>query len=73
MSNLRTQGHWEAEDYKQRVTTKEWREILLDGDDRMIFHGRVRQLVGKKLGAGVVEISKASLEDTTETRESQKS
>ncbi len=40
----------------QRMTTTEWRQILLEEKDTIIVRGRVRQLVAKSLGAGVVEI-----------------
>ena len=50
--------HWVHEDYKQRITDKSWRELLLNDDDKVIFHGRVTQLNAKKLGYGVVEVSK---------------
>lgn len=54
--------HWTFEDYKQRMVTKDWKALLLNDDDKMIFAGRLRQLVGKNLGAGVWEISKAPSE-----------
>ncbi len=65
MDNIKelNDNHWILEDYKQRVTTKEWKEMLLNDRDHMIFCGHLRRIVGKKLGAGVVEISKAPLEN----------
>lgn len=56
---LRHNCHWTFEDYKQRMTTKEWKSILLSGNDSIIFHGRLRKLKSKNLGHGVVEIYKA--------------
>jgi hypothetical protein len=50
--------HWQFEDYRQRITAKDWKALLLNDDDQIIFHGRMRPLVGKSLGFGVVEISK---------------
>lgn len=50
------------ESYKERITVSQWREILLDERDTMIFKGTVRQLVAKNLGYGVVEVSKAPLD-----------
>ena len=50
--------HWDFEDYKQRITTKEWKQLLLNDEDVLIFKGRVTKLVAKNLGHGVVEISK---------------
>ena len=41
------------------MTSKEWKQILLDEDDKMIYRGRLTQLKSKNLGSGVVEISKA--------------
>jgi len=50
--------HWEFRDYKQRITTKQWKELLLDDNDSVIFRGQVTKLKGKNLGYGVVEITK---------------
>jgi len=57
----RDNEHWVREDYRQRMTSKEWKKLLLDKEDRLIFHGRVRQLKAKSLGAGVFEIYKEPL------------
>jgi len=51
-------NHWIREDFKQRITTKEWKQLLLHNDDNIIFEGLLRQLKAKKLGYGVVEVSK---------------
>ena len=51
-------NHWRLEDYRQRMTDGDWREILLEGKDRLTYHGYIRQLAAKKLGSGVVEIYK---------------
>jgi hypothetical protein len=59
--DLRNQGHWQFEDYHQRITTKQWKELLLNDQDKLIFKGRLRQLKAKNLGAGVIEISKEPL------------
>ena len=59
----RNDNHWRLETYRQRMSKKQWREILLAGEDTMIFHGRLRQLKAKDLGVGVVEIYKESLYD----------
>ena len=50
--------HWSFENYKQRIKSGEWKQLLLNDDDKLIFQGRVRQLGAKKLGYGVVEIFK---------------
>lgn len=42
-----------AADYtRQRMTTAEWRAILLDEKDKIIRNGDLRRLVAKRLGAG---------------------
>jgi len=50
--------HWIFEDYKQRITTKQWKKLLLNDDDSVIFNSRVTPLIGKSLGSGVVEVRK---------------
>jgi len=50
--------HWRRSDYKQRITAKHWRELLLNNDDHLIYNGHVTKLIGKNLGFGVVEVSK---------------
>ena len=58
---MRDSGHWQTEDYKQRMSIKEWKKILLEANDKVIFGGRLRQLKAKKLGYGILEIYKESL------------
>ena len=36
MSDERSINHWTDLGYKQRITIKQWRKILLDGDDTFI-------------------------------------
>jgi hypothetical protein len=60
----RSNNHWNMETYRQRMTTKEWKQVLLNEGDRIIFQGRLRQLKAKRLGAGVVEIYKEPLKET---------
>jgi len=55
-------NHWSTESFTERMTTKQWREHLLREDDKIVFKGRCRRLVGKPLGCGVIEVSKAPLE-----------
>ena len=50
--------HWKFDDYRQRIKAKDWKALLLNNDDQIIFHGRVTPLVGKNLGCGVYEITK---------------
>lgn len=51
-------NHWSQENYRQRMTIKEWRDILLAGRDAIIIRGHVRRLKADHVGAGVVEIYK---------------
>jgi len=54
-------NHWRMEHFSERMTTQEWKEHLLREDDKIIFEGRCRTLVAKKIGCGVVEVSKEEL------------
>jgi len=60
--------HWVYPDYRQRLTTRLWKELLLNDDDKIIFRGRVTGLVCKKLGYGVVEITKRKEKYGSNTR-----
>ena len=62
-------GHWAFENYVQRITTKQWRELLLVKDDYSICKGTIRQLVGVNLGCGVIEISKEPIKPVKEERD----
>ena len=59
----RDDAHWQFEDHRQRVTTKQWRLLLLHNLDKLTFNGHLRQLKAKSLGAGVYEIYKEPLTD----------
>lgn len=50
--------HWIYKDYRQRIESKDWKALLMNDDDRIIFKGTVRKLIGKNLGYGVVEVYK---------------
>ena len=63
MDDIRNINHWTLEHYTQRITSKEWKQLLLNDEDKLISKGRLRQLKAKKLGVGVVEIYKEALED----------
>lgn len=54
-------NHWTVEDYKQRMAKKEWEEILLNYDDKIIVKGNLRQLAVRKLSSNVVEVYKKPL------------
>lgn len=51
-------NHWRIPGYRQRMTTKDWKQILLREDDTIVFRGKIVDLKAKKLGYGVVEVSK---------------
>ena len=57
--------HWRFQDYKQRIPARAWRRLLLNDDDKIIFKGRVVKLLVKRLGFGVVEVSKEIISDDT--------
>lgn len=44
--------------YTQRMTTQQWKKILLDNEDYVFYKGHKIPLKGKRLGTGVIEISK---------------
>ena len=53
--------HWLSEDFRERMTAKQWSKMLLERQDTVSFEGKVRRLKAKKLGFGVVEIYKEPL------------
>ena len=55
-------NHWTMEKYVERMSAKQWRGVLLNGQDTLIVGGNLRQLVAKNLGYGVVEVSKEPYE-----------
>ena len=55
--------HWIVEDYRQRITAKQWREMLLNETDHIVYRGCIRQLKADNLGYGVVEIYKEPLSE----------
>ncbi len=57
--------HWNLAEYRQRVTVKEWREILLAEMDTIVFRGAIVKLVGKRVGPGVYEIYKEKEQSET--------
>ena len=59
----RDEQHWKFPDYKQRMTQKEWKKLLIRGDDSIIFQGRVTPLKAKNLGCGVYEVSKGARDE----------
>ena len=61
MKKTISNNHWSTENFKERMTKKEWQEILLSYKDHIIVAGCCRQVVAKNIGAGVVEVSKKPL------------
>ena len=55
--------HWTIECATQRMTVQSWKKILLAGDDRIWVAGRSRRLVAKRMGFGIVEVSKEPLKE----------
>lgn len=58
MTNALNEAHWTDANYKQRMTTKDWKQILLDNKDQITYCGFLTKLKAKNLGCGVVEVSK---------------
>ena len=57
-SEILDEQHYYRMDYKQRITTQDWKLLLLNDDDNLICNGRFYELKGKYLGAGIYEIRK---------------
>ena len=53
-----SRNHWGLETYTQRMSAKEWREILLAEQDTVVFKGQVYKLIAKNIGYGLVDVSK---------------
>ena len=52
-------NHWNVAGYRQRMTTKQWKKILLNKDDELLFaDGEAYSLKAKRLGYGIVEVYK---------------
>ena len=59
----RENAHWTTENHRQRMTSKQWRKLLLKYEDDIIVRGRVRKLTAKKLFGDIVEVFKEPLKD----------
>jgi hypothetical protein len=55
-----------TEEYRERMTARRWRQILLNEDEHVVLGGRVRKMVARDLGFGVVEVSMVPLETDAE-------
>jgi len=58
MKEVRSLNHWAIETFTQRITSKQWKAILLEEQDVIIVMGRLRHLKARNLGSGIVEIYK---------------
>jgi len=55
-------NHWILEDYVQRMPVCDWKKLLMQGQDRIIFYGRMRTLKAKNVGYGIVDVYKSKEE-----------
>lgn len=56
MASILNDNHWRNPQYRQRITRKELKQILLDNDDCPFIAGRQCTMKKKYLGAGIYEI-----------------
>ena len=54
-------NHCTMENFTERMTTAQWKAVLLAEVDKIFCKGHLRRLVAKRLGAGVVEVGKAPM------------
>jgi hypothetical protein len=52
-----------GERYTQRMTTQNWKQVLLNDRDRVIYAGIIRQLRAVPLGYGVVLIKMEEIKE----------
>jgi len=52
------ENHYLMQNFRERMPSKQWRQMLLNREDRIIYRGRIVPLKAKKFGYGVVEIFK---------------
>jgi hypothetical protein len=50
--------HWSDKNHVQRMSVEDWKTVLLNNQDTMIFRGNIVKLVAYGIGYGVVEIRK---------------
>jgi len=51
-------GHWVFREYKQRMSTSQWRQLLLEERDTILYRGDLVRLKGVRVGPGVYEVFK---------------
>lgn len=61
--SILSDNHWTMKYYKQRMKVADWKNLLLNDDDKIIYRGHLTRLIGKKLGYGVVEVSKQACDE----------
>lgn len=49
-------NHWKIKCFKQRITAKELKRLLLDKEDKVMINGRILNFKKRNLGAGIYEI-----------------
>lgn len=55
-SDIRNKAHWAMPSYRQRITSKELKSILLNHQDTIIRFGSCCSMRKKSLGVGIYEI-----------------
>lgn len=58
--------HKTETDYRQRMTTEDWKEVLLRKEEVIVFNNEKITLAVKDLGYGVVEVYKINYKVYTE-------
>lgn len=51
-------NHWAIDGYHQRMTTKEWKTVLLAGDETLFYRGNMAKLKADRIGPGVYDVYK---------------
>lgn len=51
-------GHWGASNFIQRMKVSDWRQILLNEEDTIMWRNQPIKLKARNIGAGVVEVYK---------------
>ena len=54
--------HKTEEDFKERMTAKRWRTILIALNHKVFIKGHIRLLMADQLGHGIVMVHKVPLE-----------
>lgn len=51
-------NHWRVPFYKQRMTAKDWKTLLLEGYDVIIYQGHLIKMKVDILGFGIIDVYK---------------